>query len=191
MRKDCTICYVYVFPRIGSKKRWLIQKTLLLLKAVSLFYLILFLMVFLLAACVGFPVPYPDLVKILPGLFLLSVGTIFLFSLIENFLSLPLGSASAFFIVAFLYSTSCILSLLLYHAGLHYSLFLFVLLPSNQMFLWHEIGFNIGTVPYHPIPNFFVWQSILVLILYSLLIYRIFRILFLRCDMSQLLKEAN
>lgn len=191
MREDCIISYVYVFPRVGGKKRWLFRKTLRLLKAVSCAYLILFLLVFLLGVWLGLPVSYPELAKILPGLFLLNIGTIFLFSLIQNFLSLPLGSAAAYFIIAFLYVSSCILSLLLYNDGLHYSLFLFILLPSNQMLLWHEFGLNIDAIPYNPIPKFVVWQSFLVLVLYSLLSYWIFRFLFLRYDMSQLLKEAN
>lgn len=192
MREDCIVSYVYVFTRLGSKKQWLFAKTIRLLGEIALFFLVLFLVTFLLGTCFGLSLSFSELGAILPPLFLLNVGTIFLFSLLQNFISLPLGSATAFFITAFLYIFGCVLALLLYYKDFNQALFLFVLLPSNQMLLWHDAGFQIASpLVNNPISGFLPIFSYLVLGGYSLLAYWIFRTIFQCCDMSQLLKEAN
>lgn len=133
-------------------------------------------------------------VILLLTLYLLNVGTVFLFAFLQNAFSLKLGGAAAFLIVLLLYLVPIFLCCILYgQAALLVPLY--ILLPgASQMLLWHTLPFTVpgqeifGIVP---VPGAAAGGCICAIILWCIACYWLYRQWFCKQDMISLMKEEQ
>jgi len=193
MQEDCLINAIYVFPRMGKKQKWLFQKTIQIFSRIVIAFAFLFFLALILAIFSGMSFePFNAAIfKMLLDMFFFQVLSIFLFSFLQNFLSLQYGSAQSFFLVVLLYTALLGIALVSYHSGVP-AFLLALLIPTNQMTIWHC---GLPSVPGaegllgNPLNGFKTWYSYLILIGFSVLCYRIARHIFLQRDSIEMMKE--
>lgn len=128
--------YVYVFTRVGSKQKWLLQKTLELLFKIMLTYALAFAAAFVLGVFSGFS----DKVNssgIYIKLFLFQSLTMFFMIFLENFLSLSFGRAKSFLIFMIFYFSFTTLTTQLTNTSTAGNVIVSLLPTSSQMYFWH------------------------------------------------------
>lgn len=195
MREDCLVNYVYVFTRMGKKQKWLFQKTAQLFLQALTTYTLLFGLSFVIAGVAGLRFHSFDfsLFKMIADIFLLNVLSIFLMIFLQNFLSLPFGSTLSFLFVMLLYLLSLIAAFIFFHTGGASNVILKLLIPSNQMYIWHMDAHAIPGAEEllnNPLNGFRVEYSLTILIIYIIVSYRIARYFFIKCDSTEMMKEA-
>ena len=191
MEDDFKINCVYVFTRLGEKSTWLNRKTGELFLKILLTYLLLFSMAFLLGVCSGMYLSALTLPLIGAYLALLfcNVGTLFVFSYLQNVLSLRYGGARSFLYILILYTGSLAGAFALYGKGKAANLLVPFLPASNQMYLWHEeSALFIGNISQNQV-GFRMINSVIVLSAYAVAIYLIARRWLKKCDTLELMKE--
>lgn len=195
MREDCLVNYIYVFPRMEKKQKWLFQKTVQLFVQVLIAYALLFALAFLLAKSAGmrFDLFNFSILKMLLDMFFFHVWSMFLLAFLQNFLSLSYGGTQSFLLVMLLYVSSLVAALSFYGAGGVSDPIIALLVPSNQMYIWHSNippVFGAEDLLGNPLNGFRAEYSYIILIFYSVLCYRIARSVFLRRDSVEMMKEA-
>jgi hypothetical protein len=128
--------YVYVFTRVGSKQKWLIQKTLELLFKIMLTYALAFAAAFVLGVFSGFSDKVSSS-EIYIKLFLFQSLTMFFMIFLENFLSLSLGRTKSFLIFMILYFSCTTLTTQLANTNTVGNIVASLLPSSSQMYFWH------------------------------------------------------
>lgn len=195
MREDCLVNYVYVFPRMGKKQKWLFRKTVQLFLQVLIAYALLFALGLLLAKAAGMRFDLFDfsILKMLLDMFFFHVWSVFLLAFLQNFLSLSYGGTQSFLLVMLLYVISLVAALSFYNAGGSSGPIIALLIPSNQMYIWHSnVPPVLGAEDLlgNPLNGFRAEYSYSILIFYSVLCYRIARSVFLRRDSVEMMKGA-
>lgn len=103
-REDFLISYCYVFTRYRQWGAWAMQKAAQLLLTVAIHFLLLFLGVIAAAMCMGYRFPISAEMLSMTLLLYLSITLgIYLFLLVANVLSLPMGGTRAFFLTVAAY----------------------------------------------------------------------------------------
>lgn len=190
MRKDCSTNYVYVFTRLGNKGKWLSGKAQQLLFHSVFLFAVLFITAFLVGKIYGLPTSragFADFYMLL-SMFLLNLLTIFILMFVQNFLSLRHGIAQSYLIIILFYMFSFILSLSVFNVNQDLNIFLFLLIPNNQIYLWHSgcAGDTLGNT----LSGFRLLYSYLILIFYAGIFYLTAHHIFKKLDLAELIKEA-
>ena len=190
--QDFSVQYVYVFTRVGSKGRWLWQKTARLFLQVCVSWGMVFLLCGLVGAACGFsPVGSPVLYV---ELFALEVLGVFTLSFAQNLLSLKLGLTQSFVLAVCVYAGALLLSAALYTQPV-FSGYLMPLLPTaGQMALWHPdlaVSDALRAQFFDGAAGFFVWKSLLVEILYYAALFLGSALYFRKADLIQFIKEET
>lgn len=128
--------YVYVFTRVGSKQKWLLQKTLELLFKIMLTYALAFSAAFVIGIFSGLS-DKVNCSEIYIKLFLFQSLTMFLIIFLENFLSLSFGRAKSFLIFMILYFLCNTLTTQLANSSAVGNVIASLLPSSSQMYFWH------------------------------------------------------
>lgn len=189
LRKDFEICYVYVFTRQGKTGTWLLRKALGLLLRLLVLFVFLFALAFLVGTVSGIPLPKTGFsaVYAVLSMLLLNVVTLFLLSYVQNFLSLRYGSAMSFVPILAFYMFSQLLGLVSYNKSPIWNFVLMLLLPNNQCYSWHA-GCSADAF-YKTISGFRLSYSYSILFVYAGCILAFSFLMFLRCDLTELVKE--
>jgi hypothetical protein len=192
MRSECIINYVYVFTRTIKKQKWLFYETITLFLHVVVLYLWLFILAFMIGKISGLPtIESNSFVRLIFPMYLLNTLTIFEFVFLQNILSMRNGSATAFMLIVFLYAVPLIAVPLL-HKSVYLNEIQYFILPVNQMYLWHADRMPMsGSENFLPdsLPGFSLPYSFLILLVFIVISYRIYRWYFIRKDMIELIKE--
>lgn len=194
MRQDCAINYIYVFTRLGRKRRWFFQRVLQLYLQILLTFLILFLFTFLIGSFFHLR-PSPNTIALMQlycNLIFCNVGTIFLFVLLQNLLSLWHGSTQSFLITALFYSASIIIACLLYNKNFIGNVILFFLPSSSQMYIWHidsSVPQIINTLYPNPLKGFRLADSGLILCLQLFIVGAVGHWVFQKRDLAEMIQE--
>jgi hypothetical protein len=128
--------YVYVFTRVGSKQRWLLQKTLELFFKIVFTYSLAFAAAFIIGISSGLS-DKANCSEIYIKLFLFQSLTMFFMIFLENFLSLSLGRATSFLIFMILYFSCTTLTTQLANTSTVGNIIASLLPSSSQMYFWH------------------------------------------------------
>ena len=111
-REDFTISYVYVFTRYQKKGRWFFRRAGQLLLLTAFLFLLLFLAIALLIGLLGYELSFSEqTVQMVLLLYVTQVAGFYFFLLLENLLSLPLGTTRAFLAAAFFFLLFAVLAI--------------------------------------------------------------------------------
>ena len=190
MKDDFVISYAYVFTRMGKMEKWFRILTLRLLGNIVLLYGILELSGILTGLLFGLKVSsFGVLLRVCALSGLLNILVLFCISLVQNILSLKLGSSLSFLLAAAFYVVSFLLPLLWPDLAAVWR----SLLPVNQMYLMHSD--RIGNLPGieafgQPIRSFTVLFSAAYTGAISLAAYIISAIIIKKSDTIAVFEEA-
>lgn len=191
-QKDFEVQYVYVFTRIGSKQKWLLQKTTQLFLQIFVSWGLLFAAAFAFGAGFGFALRGPALLYI--QLFALQVLGIFTLSFAQNLLSIKMGITQSYIVTLCCYALAIMVGVLLYQNA-NVTGWLFPLLPTaGQMLLWHA---NAAVLPetlavfFAGAAGFQVWKSIAVDLIYIVVLYVGTAFYLQKADLIDFIKEEN
>lgn len=195
MREDCMINYIYVLTRNQKKQKWLFQKAFQLFWLVMIAYILLFVLAFIMAGTINLKLYGSgfNLFVMLTVIFFLNVLSMFFLIYLQNFLSLYYGSVQSFLYVILLYLISMVVALIFYNSGTVGNLLLELLIPTNQMYIWHSDVFTVQGAEIwlnNPLNRFTTASSVLILPVYILLEYGITRHIFLTRETFEMMKEA-
>lgn len=192
-KRDCLINYVYVFTRRGNKKTWLERKIISLLLNIFVLFLIVFFIAYIISKCYGLQFCINNMsISSIFSMFFLNIFSIFVLSFIQNFLSLRIGITQSFLIQIIYYVFCIVLTLSLFNVNKALNLLLFCLIPSNQMYLWHNGCTENNLLVYvfgNSLINFKLIYSYIILSLYTIITYIIARYIFEKLDLTEIIKE--
>ncbi|WP_326975312.1 hypothetical protein ACRQU7_01430 [Caproiciproducens sp. R1] len=192
--EDMKVSYVYIFPRIGTKRTWLRQQTFGLLLWIAFFWIVIFLLAFCFAGAAGLEAQGSALFYV--EQYLCTMLSSFLLSFLQNLLSLHTGSSQAFIITACIFVGSLFVGMFTYQTAL-WNGWLFALLPPvGQILHWHPDAAIPQAVrqtlaSYAPVPGFALWKSFVVLLIYWILLYGYLYLKIEKADLMDLIKEEN
>lgn len=194
MREDYLINYVYVLTRNQKKHKWLFHKAIQLFLQVFAAYVLLYLCAFIISVVAKFQFSayWPDLLLMYVIILLLNVLSLFFMAFLQNFLSLYSGGTQSFLLVILIYTITVAAALSFYNSGAAGNFALELLVPTNQMYIWHEDCLRIHGAEYfinNPLHGFTITSSFLILSVLVLLEYWISRYIFLSHDTLEM-KEA-
>ncbi len=192
--EDIEISSVYIFPRIGTKRRWLRQQTFRLLFLTALFWISIFLLAFCFAGAIGLKVKGSVLFYIQQ--YFITVFSSFLLSFVQNFLSLRIGSSPAFIITVCIFSGSLFVGMAGYQTAFGNGWLFALLPPIGQMLHWHSDAaipqsVRQTLISYSPIPGFALWKSFVFLLIYWILLYVYLYFKIEKADLIDFIKEKN
>ena len=192
MRNDLLISYTYVFPRYGKKCHWLRVISSRLFVELLILYALLELSAIVIALICGLRwdnVNMEHVLFLLTTLLLTLLG-MFAAVFIQNVLSLRFGSSTTYLLIAITYCASLYLPVFL--PG--YSSIWRFLIPVNQMYILHSDRVSaVGDVKLFAsaIERFPIWFSIGFLLVLIVVIYEIAKILFMKSDVSNFVREVE
>lgn len=193
MREDCLINYVYVFTRLGKKRKWLFKKAIKLLVNLFFLFAILFFIAFIIGKTYGLEITINSKnISMLISIFALNLLSIFVLSFMQNFLSLKLGSMQSFLFTVLYYAFSIIFTLSVFNINKGLNLLLFLLIPTNQMYIWHTGCADNDLTVYifgNALTGFKLIYSYIVLIAYAVVFYLIAHFIFEKLDLAEMIKE--
>lgn len=195
MREDCLINYVYVLTRSHKKQKWLFQKALQLFLMVFIAYLLLAPSVFITAHMAGLRLNHLDvgLLSMYVTILFLNIFSLYFFIFLQNYLSLYYGGTQAFLAVVIIYVISIMMTLAFYNSGTIINFILELLVPTNQMYIWHVDCYQVQEAEHYlnnPLFGFKILFSLFLLPLYAILEYWVARYIFLKRDSLEIMKEA-
>lgn len=189
-QKDFETSYIYVITRNQNKNRWFRKKTAGLFFETALAWAILFAVVLLSGVFTG---------KNMDGnaafyitLYLCNFLSAFLLSFQQNCLSLYLGRAQSYLILALFYLCSLTFGVLTYADLAANPLFFTVLWPVNGMYLWHDglpLVSEAGKEILQPVSGFTLWKSVLAEVAWFMLFDLFTRFRFNHSDLAGIVKE--
>lgn len=173
--EDFQINYLYIFPRIGTKRKWLHQQTLYLLLKTAVFWALLFCIAFLYTQFFSFAKAQNAIfyIELYIGLLLSSFCIVFL----ENVLSLQLGAALSFIIESSVFLLSILIGMFLYDSN-PLNGWLFSMMPTLASLLqWHSDSYIIKSVKdgyfsYPPLNGFTLLKSWGISFLYLIVMHQ-------------------
>lgn len=188
--ENYSTCYAYVITRHVKKEYWFLKYSATLFINISLIFIITELEGIVIA--VFFNLKYPifnlDYFKLFFTTWLLMTLSIYIFSLIQNLISLKSGRAISFVIVTFIYIISLLIGLIVNSSNT----FIKLLIPLNQLYIAHTdritSGFEILSNK-NAIPNFTMLFSIFLLIFYILIINILYLIILKHSDFLDVVRE--
>lgn len=191
-QKDFEIQYVYVFTRVGSKQKWLFQKTGALFLQICLSWGLLFLLTIVVGAALGCVWRGSALLYI--QIFTLEVLGLFTLSFAQNLLSMKLGIIQSYIVALCGYAVA-IFAAVAFYRNESVSGWLFPLLPTaGQMALWHA---DTAILPetrqlfFTGAAGFQVWKSILMDVAYIAVCYVAAACYLRKADLIDFVKEEN
>lgn len=196
MREDFAINCTYVFTRMGKKQKWLFEKSLYLFLRILCVFALLFAEASIIYA---FASPHmfqfsPTALSTVLSVFALNVLAIYCLSFAQNFVSLLLGGTIPFLITSMFYIASVLLALFLRNKNAVFNTVLSILVPSNQMYIWHtdSVGFAMqGGFSYKsPINGYYLPFSYIILPVSIMAAYLIARRLLLHSDLTEFAEET-
>lgn len=191
-QKDFEVQYVYVFTRIGSKQRWLRQKTAELFLHICISWGLLFVAAFAFGAGFGFALRGSALLYI--EIFVLQVLGLFTLSFAQNLLSMKMGITQSYILALCCYALAIIAGVLLYQNA-NVTGWLLPLFPTaGQMLLWHADAAVLPetqAVFFAGATGFSVWKSIAVEFLYIAVLYVGTALYLQKADLIDFVKEEN
>lgn len=188
-RKDFELNYVYVFPRIGSKRLWLREKTVSLLLNMSVAWLFLFLVSFVIGKASRFAFSGSFILYL--QLYLANLVGLFVLSFAQNLLSLWLGGTRSFLIELIFYMGSLALACVNYQNENVIRAFT-LLTPISQQLLWHSdaaVSTQTRAVYYPAVPDFSFGLSLLICVVYFTVMYAFLYITIEKKDVMDFIKE--
>lgn len=191
-RYDFEIDYVYVFPRVGTKRRWLFKKTVSLFFHIAVAWGSLFLLTA--AVAVAVRVPISGGFRLYAQLYLTNVLALFVLAFAQNLLSLLIGSTQSFLVELFLYILAIIFAVYTYGSGLWNGWFLALLPTAGQMLLWHTdaaVSASVRAGFYPASPYFLLWQSWLVMLAGFVVLYGLLYSMIEKRDLMGFVKEED
>lgn len=182
---------VYQFMRYSKKQKWLFRKFVQLFCSVFLVYSLLYLFAFLIAKVnhVFFPPLNTEYWSAMIFMFLFNGLTLFLLSFLQNMVSIRFGSQLSFLFTMALYLVPLIFVALFYHKNPVVDRILSVLIPSNQMYIWHVDALQNPIMPNSSLFGFSIEFSLLLISVYILLAYWTSRTILLRTGFLEIIKE--
>lgn len=189
-REELRIAYPYIFTRYGSRKIWLLRRLLELSKKVLLY--MGFQLVVVLAAAAIFS-DYTKLSSQMLGQIFIILLLYYLYVLLltsfSNMLAVKLGDNLGVFITLALTALNLLLAAFIYSNN--YSPVWMYLLPvTNIMYFWHQdsvLGIFANGVG--QMSGFYLWGSVLTLVLLIAFIYVIFAFVLEKQDSIALIGE--
>lgn len=192
MRSQCAVNYVYVFTRAAKKSRWLFHEAFSLFLHTAALFLWTFVLVLFCGKLASLsPIAFDDFLKMILFMYFLNLLTIYVFVFLQNVLSMKHGSTQAFFFVSCLYVVPLSIISTFWKDSSANTL-LYIVIPANQMYMWHADRISNGLVDSivsEPIAGFLLLLSFFVLLISIFVIYQIYRFMFLKKDMLELIKE--
>lgn len=188
-RKDFELNYVYVFPRIGSKRFWLKQKTVSLFLNMSAAWLFLFLVSFIFGKALGLAFNGSFILYL--QLYLANVIGLFVLSFAQNLLSLWLGSTRSFLIELVFYMLCFTFACVNYQNKNVVRMFT-LLTPISQQLLWHSdaaVSAQTRAAYYPAVPNLSFGLSLLICVIYFTAMYAFLYITIEKKDVMDFIKE--
>lgn len=172
--EDFQINYLYIFPRIGTKRKWLCQQTQYLFFKTAVFWALLFCIAFLYTQFFSFAKTQNAIfyIELYVGLLLSSFCIVFL----ENVLSLQLGAALSFIIGSSVFLFSILIGMFLYDSNPLHG-WLFSIIPTLASLLqWHSDSSVLETVrggyfSYPALDGFTLLKSWGISFLYFIVMY--------------------
>lgn len=191
-QKDFEVQYVYVFTRVGSKQKWLFQRTGTLFLQICLSWALLFLLTAAVGAGLGCAWRGSPLLYI--QIFALEVLGLFALSFAQNLLSMKLGITQSFVVALCGYAVA-IFAAVAFYRNESVSGWLFPLLPTaGQMALWHA---DTAILPetrqlfFTGAAGFQVWKSIVMDVIYIAVCYVAAACYLRKADLIDFVKEEN
>ena len=174
-REDFAISYVYVFTRYQKKGRWFFRRAGQLLFLTAFLFLLLFLAIALLIGLLGYKLSFSgQTVQMALLLYVTQVAGFYFFLLLENLLSLPLGTTRAFLAAAFFFLLFAVLAIA--SCSNRWDALLYLNPVAQMLYFLHDKI----TVPQLfasaclPIPGFSVSYSLVFLLVLLLILCAVF-----------------
>lgn len=188
-RKDFEQNYVYVFPRMGSKRHWLWQKTVSLFLQMSVSWLLLLAVSYAVGRAAGFAFHGSGMQYL--QLYLGNVVGLFVLSFSQNLLSLWFGSTRSFLVELIFYIVCLIFACENYQNTVFAGVFS-LLSPVLQQVLWHAdavVSPQTRAAYYPAVPGLSFWGNLLVCVLWFAAMYVFLYVTIERKDVMDFLKE--
>lgn len=174
-REDFAISYVYVFTRYQKKGRWFFRRAGQLLLLTAFLFLLLFLAIALLIGLLGYKLSFSgQTVQMALLLYVTQVAGFYFFLLLENLLSLPLGTTRAFLAAVFFFLLFAVLAIA--SCSNRWDALLYLNPVAQMLYFLHDKI----TVPQLfasaclPIPGFSVSYSLVFLLVLLLILCAVF-----------------
>lgn len=191
-KTDFLISYTYVFSRYGKKQHWLKSNALSLLYCIAVLHLILIAVSMLVGWSFGLDLIRPGVAALIMIFEIWSLSTLGLFCMIllQNFMSLLLGTAVSFLISVFLLLVSILMPFYMPQFA-----YLWRFIPLiNQSYVLHsdKILYTPGLPDTgEPVQNFPVLFSVSLISIYIAVIYGVAREILLKQDLGDTIREVE